>query len=172
MPRHFLNFRRSAITKINFRMASLGNIKSAAPVRSFSEGGSWVMGIEMLKMDTIIKTIKKLLPKAVIKKLPKEIIVKEVSKGESREINRKYRHKNKPANVLSFCYGKDYGEILVCPEVIRKEAKEQDNSYKYQMTWMILHGMLHLGGMHHEFSAKARNRFEKIEKVILARIFK
>jgi hypothetical protein len=29
MPRHFLNFRRSAITKINFRVASLGNIKSA-----------------------------------------------------------------------------------------------------------------------------------------------
>ena len=123
-------------------------------------------------MNKLVKNIKKLLSKAVIKKLPKEIVLKEVSERESRKFNQKYRGKNKPANVLSFCYSKDYGEILVCPSVIRKEAKKQGNTYKQQMTWMILHGMLHLGGLHHEFSAKARNRSEKIEKGILARFFK
>lgn len=122
-------------------------------------------------MSQLIKNIKKLLPKSVAKKLPKEIVIKEISAQESRKINRKYRRKNKPTNVLSFRYGKDYGEILVCPAIIRKEAKRQGNIYKYQMTWLILHGMLHLGGIHHEFSAKDRNRSESLERKILSSIF-
>ena len=80
------------------------------------------------------------------------------------------RDKNNPANVLSFRYGSDYGEILVCPEVIRKEAEKQGNSSYYQMTWMILHGMLHLGGMHHEESGDIAKKTERIEKEILSKI--
>ena len=97
-------------------------------------------------------------------------MLKEVSERESRKFNQKYRGKNKPANVLSFCYSKDYGEILVCPSVIRKEAKKQKNSYAYQMTWMILHGMLHLGGLHHEKSSALAKKAERIEKEILQKI--
>ena len=101
-----------------------------------------------------------------------EIQVVELSLMDSQKLNKMYRKKNKPTNVLSFRYGKNYGEILLCLDVIKKEAKRAGNTYRYQMTWMILHGMLHLAGMHHENSKTLEKRVEKIEEKILAKIFK
>ena len=149
------------------------------------------------------KQIVKYLPQAVASRLPAEISVVAVSEKESRRLNRRYRGKNKPANVLSFLYtsmslssprkrgsreqktgfpiesgmtqnGKAvyiYGEIIVCPAVIRREAKAQKHSFDYQMTWMILHGMIHLAGVHHERSQLTTERVEILEKNILQRFF-
>ncbi|KKU04519.1 MAG: putative rRNA maturation factor [Parcubacteria group bacterium GW2011_GWA2_45_30] len=117
------------------------------------------------------ETIIKLLPISLRNKLPHKIVVAEVDKRESQRLNRKYRRKDKPTNVLSFRYGSEYGEIIVCPVVIRKEAKEQGNTYKYQMTWMILHGILHLVGIHHEKSKKMAERIGGLERQILHKLF-
>ena len=123
-------------------------------------------------MKKVVSKVRRLMPLVLSKKLPGEFWVVQITEGKSQELNRMFRRKNCPTNVLSFLYGKDYGEILVCPEVIRREAKEQRNTYKYQMTWMILHGMLHLAGMHHERSRSAAGRVEKLEEKILSKIFK
>ena len=93
-----------------------------------------------------------------------------VNEKKASELNRRYRGKNKPADVLSFRYGSDYGEILLCPVVIRREAKKQGNSYRHQMLWMILHGIIHLAGLHHEKSKGAERRIAKLEKKILKKI--
>ena len=114
------------------------------------------------------KEIVKSLPLALKKRLPKEIGIIEVSVQESLKLNRIYRGKKKPTNVLSFRYGQEYGEIIICPAVIRREAKEQGNSQAFQMTWMIVHGMLHLAGMHHEKSARMAEKVERIEQGVLA----
>lgn len=116
------------------------------------------------------KEIVKHLPQAMRNKLSTDIAIVSVSEKKSLGLNRAYRNKRKPANVLSFFYGKEYGEIILCPVVIRREALEQKHSYKYQMTWMIVHGMIHLAGLHHETSARTRARFEKIEQDILKHI--
>ena len=117
------------------------------------------------------ETIIKLLPISLRNKLPHKIVVAEVDKRESQRLNRKYRRKDKPTNVLSFRYGSEYGEIIVCPVVIRKEAKEQGNTYKYQMTWMILHGILHLAGIHHEISKIIEKKVVQLEHKILRKLF-
>lgn len=122
-------------------------------------------------MVFLLKKIRKLFPKYLQKKLPRKVALIEISKKTSQELNRRYRKKNKPTNVLSFRYGSEYGEILVCPDVIKKEAKAQGNTYKYQMTWMAVHGMMHLGGIHHEGGGAAAKKFEKLEGRILAKIF-
>ena len=114
--------------------------------------------------------IVKYLPQAMRKGLPADIQIAEVSEKESRRLNRLYRGKDKSANVLSFFYGKEYGEIIVCPSLIRREAKAQKHSFEYQMTWMILHGMIHLSGLHHEKSSGAARRAENIEQAILKKI--
>ncbi len=111
----------------------------------------------------------KYFPKYNQKKLPREVALIEISKKTSQELNRRYRKKNKSTNVLSFRYGPEYGEILLCPEIIKKEAKAQGNTYKYQMTWMVVHGMMHLGGFHHEKGAA--EKAEKLEERILAKMF-
>src|SRR5947207_3439709 len=77
-----------------------------------------------------------------------------ISPAKSREINKKYRGKNKPTNVLSFPFGKNEGEILLCREVIKKEAKEirknkktDGRTYREWEGFLVIHGMLHLKGM-------------------------
>lgn len=104
--------------------------------------------------------------------LPVEISVVSISEKESRLLNRRYRKKHKPANVLSFLYGPEYGEIIVCPSLIRREARKQGHTYQYQMTWMIVHGTIHLSGLHHERSRAAAERVEKLEQKILRTVYK
>ncbi len=114
------------------------------------------------------KEIVKYIPAAVKRQLPKEIAIIAVSPKESLALNRRYRHKRKPANVLSFLYGPEYGEIIVCPPVIEKDAKRQGNPPVFQMTWMVLHGMLHLAGLHHERSEVLAKKVAKIEQDALS----
>lgn len=115
--------------------------------------------------------INRFIPLFLKKKLPKLVNIVEISSRESRRLNHFYRKKNRPANVLSFRYGDDYGEILICPALIRKEAKKQGNTYKYQMTWMILHAMLHLSGLHHEKSPRTAQKASLVEQAVLKKIF-
>lgn len=123
-------------------------------------------------MNELVLKIKRLLPRSLAISLPRKIKVIFVSPNESEELNLKYRKINKPTNVLSFKYDLNYGEILLCPEVIKREAKKLENSYKYQMTWMILHGMMHLGGMHHEKSEALAKKAERLENKILKKVLK
>lgn len=117
-----------------------------------------------------IRKIVKLLPQNLRGKLPAGIKLVKISSAESRRLNRIYRKKNKPTNVLSFYYNRDYGEIFLCPEIIRKEAKSAGNSYRYQFTWMVLHGMIHLTGLHHEGARQVELKVGRLEKDILSKL--
>ena len=120
---------------------------------------------------TTYKKIVKILPEYVTKKLPEEVKVISIEEGESKTLNTRYRGKRHATNVLSFYYDKTYGEILVCESVIRREAKIAAHSYAFQMTWMIVHGMIHLSGLHHERSAVFAQRAATLEKRILNNFF-
>lgn len=67
----------------------------------------------------------------------------------SREINKKYRKKNKGANVLAFPFSRSEGEILICKKVARREAKKFEKTYQEFLNYLVIHGMLHLAGMRH-----------------------
>lgn len=112
------------------------------------------------------------MPKDLSRRIPQKIAVVFISREESRRLNFIYRLRSKPTNVLTFGYGKDYGEILICQKIVRSEAEKHGNSHIFQMTWMILHGMIHLAGIHHEASVKARTLAGRIENRILESIFK
>ena len=117
----------------------------------------------------VLKNIMPHLPKGIRRRLPKNINVAAVSAKESQKLNRRYRGKRKAANVLSFRYGPGYGEIIVCPEVIRRDAKKTGRPYRRETKRMITHGLLHLAGLHHEKSPKARKKFEQVEQKVLSR---
>lgn len=119
-----------------------------------------------------------LLPVRIRQKLPQEVGVVEISASESMRLNRRYRKKRKPANVLSFRYSDAYGEILVCPQVIRREAlkntgnaRAKGHLFVIHMTWMVVHGMLHIAGVHHELSETEDRRSRTIERGVLEKIF-
>lgn len=124
----------------------------------------------LITILSLYKKIVKVLPKNIQKKLPQNVAIVRIEEEESRMLNQRYRGKNVSTNVLSFRYGDDYGEILVCVSVIRREAQAHKHSYRYQLAWMITHGVLHLARMHHEESETTRRRVEKLENNILKRL--
>ncbi|MGE4546626.1 MAG: rRNA maturation RNase YbeY [Desulfurella sp.] len=69
-----------------------------------------------------------------------------------KELNKQYRRKKSPTNVLSF-YGYDgniLGDIAICCEVARIEAKKLNMDEKEYILFLITHGFLHLLGYSHD----------------------
>jgi probable rRNA maturation factor len=72
-----------------------------------------------------------------------------VNEKQSQEINKKYRNKDKSTNVLSFDLNENKGELILCPAVIKREAKNFDKNFTQFLGFLVIHGMLHLKGMDH-----------------------
>ncbi len=83
-----------------------------------------------------------------------------VEKKYSHEINKKYRKKDKPTNVLSFALTKTSGELILCPLVIREEVKIKkfDKKFPELVIFLVIHGMLHLKGMDHGGTMERREQ--------------
>ncbi len=88
-----------------------------------------------------------------------------------RELNKTYRGKNKPTNVLSFPSGeKQYlGDIILAFETIKREAAEQGKSFEHHAMHMLVHGTLHLLGYDHENESDAET-MERLEIKILKKL--
>jgi probable rRNA maturation factor len=104
-----------------------------------------------------------------------EMTVRIVDKREIQQLNKTYRHKNKPTNVLSFPFEtpKDIhleipilGDIVICAEIVNQEAREQGKTEKAHWAHMLTHGILHLLGYDHE-NVRDAERMENEEKMIL-----
>jgi probable rRNA maturation factor len=84
-----------------------------------------------------------------------EIAVALVSSDEIQQFNFEYRGKDKPTNVLSFPSGVPaeiadiLGDIVICLEVVEKEARQQNKAFEHHLTHILIHGFLHLLGYDH-----------------------
>lgn len=108
-------------------------------------------------------------PEYLKNRLPRDIRLVEIQLEESRRLNCAYRAKNKAAQVLSFRYGGAYGEILFCPSAARKEAAKEKCSYASYRVRVLVHGLLHLAGVHHEKSERRAHEAERLEEKIVER---
>ena len=91
--------------------------------------------------------------------------------NEARQLNFTYRKINKATNVLSFLIASKplVGDIILCHDIIKTEAKEQKKKLRDHYAHLIIHGCLHLLGYDHELDADA-NKMEKKEINILKAI--
>ncbi|MFC3283011.1 rRNA maturation RNase YbeY [Litchfieldella rifensis] len=103
-----------------------------------------------------------------------ELTVRFVDSEESRTLNRDYRGKDRPTNVLSFSFDAPagielplLGDLVICHEVVVREAHEQDKSLVAHYAHMVVHGTLHLLGYDHIEESEAE-RMERLEREILA----
>ena len=85
-----------------------------------------------------------------------------------KELNKKYRRKNRETDVLSFP-GEKEGEVIICPSVVKKNAKNFGSSFKSELVRILIHGILHLLGYDHEKSKKEAIKMEKKQAYYLAR---
>jgi len=85
------------------------------------------------------------------------ITVSIVSGPEMKKLNKKYKGKNCPTDVLSFNLDEklpngDFvvGEIVINKDQARRQAKDYENRYEEEIAELVEHGVLHLLGVHHE----------------------
>ncbi|MYN09511.1 rRNA maturation RNase YbeY [Pseudoduganella aquatica] len=107
---------------------------------------------------------------------PAELTIRFVDAEEGRVLNRDYREKDYATNVLTFAYneGEDYAEdeptradIILCTDVLEKEAAEQKKTVEEHTAHLIVHGVLHAQGYDHMDDEEAAE-MEGLETEILA----
>lgn len=100
-----------------------------------------------------------------------EITLRIVDADEGRSLNRDWRGRDYATNVLSFPMGdKDYlGDIVICAEVVAREAAEQRKTPRAHWAHLVVHGVLHLMGHDHLVDDEAE-KMEALERRLLARM--
>lgn len=105
-----------------------------------------------------------------------EITVRLCGREEIRDLNRTYRHVDRPTNILSFPFdGPQHtdpellGDLVICLPVVQEEAREQGKGLEWHFCHMVVHGCLHLLGHDHENDEEAEE-MENLEIEILAQL--
>ncbi len=86
-----------------------------------------------------------------------EVTIRIVDEAESQQLNFDYREKDKPTNVLSFPFQQPpgieelplLGDLVICAQVVAREALEQHKTLEAHWAHMVVHGCLHLLGFDH-----------------------
>lgn len=95
-----------------------------------------------------------------------------------RALNRAYRGKDKPTNVLSFPTAgegmppgqrRHLGDVVLAAETVAREAAAEGKPPRYHLQHLAVHGLLHLLGFAHESEPQARE-MEALEVEILAQV--
>lgn len=93
-----------------------------------------------------------------------------------RALNRTWRGKDRPTNVLSFpsaempsLVPKHLGDIAISYETALREAQAQGRPLAHHLSHLAVHGFLHLLGYDHRFDAAAEE-MEEVERKVLARL--
>ena len=101
------------------------------------------------------------------------VCVRVVAPAESKRLNRSYRGKDRPTNVLSFPasaaereLASALGDVVICAAVVAREAREQGKPLTAHWAHMVVHGTLHLLGYDH-VKAREATRMEQLETAIL-----
>ena len=109
---------------------------------------------------------------------PAELTIRFVDAAEGRELNKQYRGKDYATNVLTFAYNEGEeldddaptrADIILCTDVLEKEAAEQKKSVEEHTAHLIVHGVLHAQGYDHEDDEEAAE-MEGIETELLAEL--
>ncbi len=106
--------------------------------------------------------------------------VHSINEDESKKINKKTFNKNFPTDVLSFPLynnidsinnldknmSEDMGDMFVCRNVIKKNAKIYNKDFSEELQYIVIHGLLHLIGYSHKKNDKLKIYEEELMKRI------
>lgn len=101
-----------------------------------------------------------------------EITLVFLDKKAAKKINLEFRGKNYATDVLSFesVEPGSLGELIMCPEVLKQQAKEHKLSYQQELGYMLLHGVLHLFGYDHETSPEDERKMFSIQDAVFEKL--
>lgn len=125
---------------------------------------------------TAAPTIKKIVERAVAAalaaeriKTPVELSVVLATDAAVQKLNKAYRGKDKPTNVLSFPAGDPslLGDVVLAYGTVAREARAEEKLFQNHVSHLVVHGVLHLLGYDHERMPEAE-KMETRETKILA----
>lgn len=110
---------------------------------------------------------------------PKALDIYITDEAEGRELNLEARGKDyatnilsypseMPANIIELMPTLPLGELIICHEVMVREAAEQNKTVAQHISHLLIHGMLHLLGFDHELGQTEQDEMESFEIEILA----
>lgn len=96
-----------------------------------------------------------------------------VSLKEIQSLNRRYRRKDRPTDVLAFPSStmpsskqEDVGDIILAPAYARHEAQRRAIPFEEELMRLIIHGLLHLAGYDHATERQEQRMFALQEKLL------
>lgn len=121
------------------------------------------------------------LDKSLFEKVAKNVLKREkktgielslalVDQARIKELNKKYRGKNRVTDVLSFTGSRDSealwngGEIIICPSQVKKNAEKYQITFKKELVKVLIHGILHVLGYEHEKTKAKADKMRKKEE--------
>lgn len=146
--------------------------------------------IDFLKDDTHpwVQWITNLLlsaKKAINKDNPQEVSISFVSSEKIHEINKKYRGKDRPTDVISFAiedgeeddlmtqfiaddsnFIEDIGDLFICIDVVKRQSVDYETGFDREFGYTLVHGYLHLNGYDHIEDDEAEEMFSIQGKVL------
>lgn len=120
------------------------------------------------------KKVARVFDSVVVGKRKMNISASFVSPREMKKINASYRGKNKVTDVLSFCLNdvtvkgvrQIEGELLFSYDKAKEQAFDRKHSTRDEITFLLVHGLLHVVGHDHEKNKDAKKMFDLQTKVL------
>lgn len=97
-----------------------------------------------------------------------QVSIQCVDEHEILSLNKKYRGKDAPTNILTFSYGEDEGhDIALCMSVAIAEAAQRKADIRDYCALLLAHAFLHAAGLDHESSPEEDARTREYERAVL-----
>jgi probable rRNA maturation factor len=110
---------------------------------------------------------------AVVGQAQAELSVALIGNAEMQKLNRQYRHKDYPTDVLSFpiedtlfAGHRLLGDVIISVEKAAEQAQEHGRTRDEELVTLLIHGIVHLLGYDHERSAKDARVMKRLENKI------
>lgn len=89
---------------------------------------------------------------------------------EMRALNRFWRKKDEPTDVLSFPLDEEglWGDLVISVDTARRQARAHEHDLATEIAVLVAHGLVHLAGLDHERGAAAEREMKAAEQTLLA----
>ena len=96
-----------------------------------------------------------------------EISIALVDDNEIKRLNKKYRDKDEPTDVLSFPLDEIIlGDIVISVETATRQARQYGHSLQRELCFLLTHGILHIFGYDHQNSGDKKQMRQKEERIL------
>jgi len=102
-----------------------------------------------------------------------ELSIALVSDAQIKRLNKLYRNKDRPTDVLSFPIGEKVedwlilGDIVISVDTAKRQAQELGHSLEEELKRLLVHGLVHLLGYDHELGGEEEKKFFELEEFVL-----